>query len=413
MVKAIDKENGVICIQHKNQGDDLSGDLALGVSKIHAIFHIDDVFNTSGEKFRANPDTNALTLVGAFVDLTARCLINESLSVASLYHDAASQSLLAQTSASPVICPLLQAVCVYLKTSSTAAPVTLFSPRPTKLRTRPENVDINETSTSFYLSYLLPLHLDSKALNFFSVTNQAKLQREVNNGFAMAHFNSSKRNKNSDKMEQQKFLDDLDELDTFNARNLIYGKYEPISNNPLYNMNLPQVLNQVIVKIQLLYQQGLDAKDGLVRFEVAVANGPRIIQYAFFDISCYKFSLKSENRQKDLANVIPVYDASLNLKANLVLANRSSQVPYVCTAIWNSNSWYKEPDAAQFPSGNISMDKLFMEKYDRIVSSIVSSHQQSTAAAMMAAAVLPSPIPASSSMTSSPVLRWADMELIR
>ena len=98
------------------------------------------------------------------------------------------------------MCPLFQAVCVYIKSTPTSAPVTLFSPRPTRLRSVPESVHHDETSTSFYLSYLLPIQLDVKALYFFSATNTAKMQKEVNNGLAMANFKTTKRDQHGDKV---------------------------------------------------------------------------------------------------------------------------------------------------------------------------------------------------------------------
>ena len=51
VVKAVDNDNGVIMVTHKH-GADMSGDLGLGVSKLYAIFHLDDVYNDSGAKLR-------------------------------------------------------------------------------------------------------------------------------------------------------------------------------------------------------------------------------------------------------------------------------------------------------------------------------------------------------------------------
>ena len=162
IVKMVDSDNGVISVQHREAGTDLSGDLGLGVTNMFVMFNIEDVFGVTGDRYRTGPDTNVPSILGQPVDLTARCIVSEGASIASVYHTAASQSMLAMTSASPVSCPILQAVCVYLKTCDTSAPVTLFSPRPTRLRSVPESVDIAETSTSFYLSYLLSAQLDVK-----------------------------------------------------------------------------------------------------------------------------------------------------------------------------------------------------------------------------------------------------------
>ena len=154
----------------------------------------------------------------------------------------------------------------------------------------------------------------------------------------------------------------------------------------------------------MLYQQGFDVKEGLVRFEVgSLTGGPPVAHYAFFDMSCYKFALKTETRHKDLASVIPVCGHQV-LRAHIVLANRSSPVAYVCTALWNSNIWNRDPDS---PGPNPPMDPLFMEKYENIVGKIVSS----SGASLLS--VLPSPIPASTATPAPVSLQWASDELIK
>ena len=156
--------------------------------------------------------------------------------------------------------------------------MTLFSPRPTRLRfaclslvnmlytlislvrSVPESVDIGETSTSFYFSHLLSAQLDVKALNFFSATNTARLQREVNNGLAMAHFKSTRctglllvntvitrfslvrKDQNCDRAEQQKLVDQMAILDTCKAKNLVYGSFHPLQNPPMFSVSYPPSL---------------------------------------------------------------------------------------------------------------------------------------------------------------------------
>ena len=41
IVKMVDSENGVISVQHKEAGADMSGDLGLGVTNIFVIFNIE------------------------------------------------------------------------------------------------------------------------------------------------------------------------------------------------------------------------------------------------------------------------------------------------------------------------------------------------------------------------------------
>ena len=77
-----------------------------------------------------------------------------------------------------VVCPVLQAICVYIKSSDSAAPVTLFSPRPTQLRKLPESFHREDPTTNFYLSYLLPVQLEGEILQGSGELPRSK-RREV------------------------------------------------------------------------------------------------------------------------------------------------------------------------------------------------------------------------------------------
>jgi len=405
VVKVVDLENGVICISHR-KGLDMSGDLKLGVTKMFAIFHIEDVYSMSGGKYRSTPEHCVAQLLPGYVDLTARSIASEGgQTMAAVFHTAASQILLSQM-ISNVACPVLQAVTVFIKPDPSAEPNISSSPRPTYLRAFPESFHCDEPSTSFYLSYLLQLQLDVKALNFFSATNQARLQKEINNGLAMAHFNTMKKNNSIDKVEQQKLVEEMVVLDHCNSRQLTYGSYQPLQTSPFLS-NLPQYLPSVRVKVQLLYQQGFWIREGVVKFQLPNQS----LQYAFFDMSCYKFSLRQELRVRDLAAVCPVY-AEVDLKAHLLLANKLSPIPYVCTAVWNTANWKRDPDTISM------MDPLFIQKYERIAA-IISSEASSSSApdptTSIPHSILPSPIPAHSTSLhpAPPSLSWATEELLR
>ena len=90
IVKMVDQENGVICIQHK-MGLNMTDDRELEVTKIYCIFHLDDVFSVMGDKYRTGPDTNSIApLLNTSVDLTARYIVPDGgHSIASMYHKAA------------------------------------------------------------------------------------------------------------------------------------------------------------------------------------------------------------------------------------------------------------------------------------------------------------------------------------
>ena len=198
-------------------------------------------------------------------------------------------------------------------------------------------------------------------------------------------------------------------LDHCNSRQLTYGSYKPLPTPP-FIPSLPQYLPSVRVRVQLLYQQGFWIREGVVKFELPTHIGHKILNYAFFDMSCYKFSLRQELRVRDLAAVCPVY-AEVELKAHLLLANKLSPIPYVCTAIWNTATWKRDPDTIS------KMDPLFIQKYERIAA-IISSEATSGQSTFLPPSILPSPIPAHSMPSYTPQavppsLCWATEELLR
>ena len=81
--KIVDQENGVICVTHKD-GLDMSGELRLGVTKIFAIFHIEDVYTITGDKYRVGPDQTIFSLAKQPVDLTARCIVRKAVNIAEI-----------------------------------------------------------------------------------------------------------------------------------------------------------------------------------------------------------------------------------------------------------------------------------------------------------------------------------------
>ena len=81
--KIVDQENGVICISHKD-GLDMSGELKLGVTKMFAIFHIEDVYSVTGDRYKTGPDQTIFSLSQQPVDLTARCIVRNDANIAKL-----------------------------------------------------------------------------------------------------------------------------------------------------------------------------------------------------------------------------------------------------------------------------------------------------------------------------------------
>merc|ERR1719447_2388861 len=423
VVKVIDQENGVIQITSKQlRAADMSGDLRLGVTKIFAIFHIEDVYCFTGELFRCGSlprgDTTSAggsamlsSLREKSVDLIARSIVSDAnCSRAGLFQIAASQILLSQMY-DHVSCPILQAISVFLKPNSESQPNVSRAPRPTYLRSMPESLHCQEPATAFHLSYLLQCKLDSKALSFFTSTNQSRMQKEVNNGLAMAHFNQQRKNTRSDRSEQQKMVDELVAIDTCNSRRLTYGSWVAPPRPPVMPL-FPPALPSTRDTLQLLYQQGFDTKEGVLRLELPTPSGHKVITFAFFDLSCYKFQLKAEVRNKDLASLLPLHSPP-PLLAHLLLADRDSPIPYVATALWNPILWARELDTSA------SVDPLFLQKYQRLVAqitavtapptqSIISSSQPTL---LPTTSGLPVPIPATVKAPATPV--WATQELLK
>ena len=422
VVKVIDLENGVVQINSRQAGADMSGDLGLGVTKIFAMFHIEDVYCFTGELFRSgtfprgdigSSGGSALlsSLKGKSVDLTARSIVSDaSCSFAGLFQIAASQILLSQMY-EHVSCPILQAISVFLKPDPDAQPNLSRAPRATYLRSMPESLHKEEPATAFHLNYLLQCKLDSKALSFFTSTNQTRMQKEVNNGLAMAHFNQQRKNTSSDRSEQQKMVEELVTIDTCNSRRFTYGTWLAPPRPPVMPL-FPPALPSTRVTLQLLYQQGFDTKEGVLRLELPTPSGHKVITFAFFDLSCYKFQLKAEVRTRDLASLLPLHSPP-PLLAHLLLADRDSPIPYVVTALWNPTLWARELDTSA------SVDPLFLQKYQRLVAqitavtapptqSIISSSQPTL---LPTTSGLPVPIPATVKAPATPV--WATQELLK
>ena len=395
VVKAVDGEHGVVQLSTSAPGGDLSGALGLGVTKMFAIFHVDDVYSASGEPYRRGPADTATALRGAAVDLRARSIVSDAAtSLSGLFHTAASQILLSQMY-EHVCCPVLQAVAVFVKPEAGGPAVTSRAARPTLLRALPESFNGGQ-GTAYHLSFLLQARLDSKALSFFSATNQARLQKEINNGLAMAHFNQQRKNTSSDRAEQQKLVEEMAAADSCGSRRLVYGSWTSPPAPPCMPA-LPPALPCTRVAVHLLHQQGLDTREGLLRLDLPTPSGHKVATFAFFDLSCYKFHLKSEVRVRDLAALLPAH-ARVPLVAHLLLVDREAPVPYVATVVWRPDLWPRDLDTVP------TLDPLFLQKYRRVTASI-------TAPPLLALPAPAAPLPSGRAPALTRV--WAKQEVLR
>jgi hypothetical protein len=239
----------------------MSGDPKMKITKLYAIFHIEDVYTLQGDKFRKSPSEFMLQLKEQPVDLTARSIVGEGVRQGVLL--AATQlnlSLMNPNMAGPV----LQAVTVFLKASPRADPNTRSAPKPTYLRAFPDSFHFNEPATAFFLNCFLQIKLDLKAQNFFEATTKARLQKEIINGLPMAYFSQTKKSLSCDKQEQLKLQKDVSEsLDINRSYRLVYGSYVSLPTPPI-RPHYPPALQSVPCTVRVLYQEGFHAKDGKI-----------------------------------------------------------------------------------------------------------------------------------------------------
>ena len=150
----------------------------------------------------------------------------------------------------------------------------------------------------------------------------------------------------------------------------------------------------------------------MLRLELPTPSGHKVITFAFFDLSCYKFQLKAEVRTRDLASLLPLHSPP-PLLAHLLLADRDSPIPYVVTALWNPTHWARELDTSA------SVDPLFLQKYRRLVAQITAVAAPPTQSIIPSSSQpnlfptsgLPAPIPATVKPIATPV--WATQELLK
>ena len=296
----------------------MSGDPKLKITKLFAIFHIEDVYTLQGDRFRRSPSEFMLQLKDQPVDLMARSIVGEGVRAGVLL--AASQLNLSLMN--PIMAgPVLQAVAVFLKASPRADPNIRSAPKPTYLRAFPDSFHYGDPATAFFLNCFLQIKLDLKAQNFIESTTKARLQKEIINGLPMAYFSQTKKSLSCDKQEQLKLLKDVtDSLDINRSYRLVYGSYMSLPTPPI-RPHYPPMLQSVPCSVRVLYQEGFHAKDGVVMCEIPLETGHHIAAYAYFNISNYKFSLQKELRTKDLSETIPWYSTPA-LKAHIVLIRK-------------------------------------------------------------------------------------------
>ncbi len=217
VVASLDDQFGIIKISSVTR----DRELAPGVSFIYAMFHIEDVFDMAGVPAILNPNIAMNKLMNCHVNLTARSICKESepKNIFSV------QRKLLQEDRGAI--PLLQAVVVCLKVSSSASVNTSTIPKPSVIRANPQS--FGDLGCQHYLTPLLFARLDVKLKAFLSIPNKMELP-----------YKSILKSVTYGKSQEKSMVQDLAQLDTNNSWQFIYGR--PPELGPPCDIDLPRIL---------------------------------------------------------------------------------------------------------------------------------------------------------------------------
>ena len=192
-----------------------------GVSFIYAMFHIEDVYDMAGVPAILNPNIAMNKLMNCQVNLTARSICKESepKNIFSV------QRKLLQEDRGAI--PLLQAIVVCLKVSSSASVNTTTIPKPSVIRDAPQS--FGDLGCQHYLNPLLFARLDVKLKAFLSIPNKMELP-----------YKSILKSVTYGKSQEKSMVQDLGHLDTNNSAQFIYGR--PPELGPPCDRDLPRIL---------------------------------------------------------------------------------------------------------------------------------------------------------------------------
>ena len=218
IVASLDDQFGIIKISSTRDRE-----LAPDVAIIYALFHIEDVYDMAGVPALLNPNIKMSKLIHCHVNLTARSICKESepKNIFSV------QRRLLREDRGAV--PLLQAVVVCLKVSSSSSVNTSSIPKPSTIRDSPRS--FGDLSSQHYLNPILFAKLDMKLKAFLNIPNKMELP-----------YKSILKSVTYGKTQERSMVQDLKQLDTNNSSQFVYGQPPELGPGPPSDLSLPRIL---------------------------------------------------------------------------------------------------------------------------------------------------------------------------
>ena len=345
IVAGIDLEFGIIQISNV---DGMEFNIGPGVKFLYAMFHIEDVWDSSGIK---NPTVNMPMLMNNFVDLTARPICSESSPDKVLE---LQRKLVEEKRAFGEI-PLLQAVVVCVKKFPYDEVDVSRISQPTVLSVGPGSFGLD--ITEFYLNATVGHRLDLKLQRYLNIPNNLQFLYE-------------RVMKKIDLRDDKMMMDHLRKIDSDQGGSWSHGSLARVQRLPIYltlprNVAAIQSCSNQLVRPVLLHSRHFKTDCGVV--ELVVNNGGQPLKtFAFFEMSQY-VSFKPVNYfVTDLTNIIQM-PAKETFHAHMELAFPDCPVPYVVLAIWNEDSRKMFGAAVPQPALEVPARKYFESCKETVV----------------------------------------------
>ena len=352
VVAAVNDDFGIIKISPKR-----GGELTTGVRSLLVMFHIEDVFDSSGLPAVQSSTVTMSAVLDSFVDVSARpiCYDCEPESILDLQQRLSSRDAAAETfqDRSGKI-PLLQAIFVCVKNNPEASSVMTHVPKPTPFRNHPGNFSMG--TTQFYFNPLLKLRLNIKLVHYFAAVGAQPPYKTKLKEFPT-------------ESDEVKIIEETKKLDVNNVQRFLYGEFpnqvEPLAQD--ITATLPKIIDRVPVRPVFLHRSKLKSECGIIQVELLPGRsnklrGP-VTVLGFCHLSRYRFFMKKDCFADDLANILPVHSEE-NYFANIELSFPGSAVPYLVLDIWNEN--LRQDLGAHSPvSDSVQGNKEFIEECAR------------------------------------------------
>ena len=217
IVASLDDQFGIIKISSLTRDRELDP----GVTFMYALFHIEDVYDMAGVPAFLNPTISMGKLMNVHVNLTARSICKQS-DPKNIF--SVQRKLLKEDRGAV---PLLQAVVVCLKVSSSASVNTSTIPKPSVISDSPQS--FGDLGCQHYLNPLMFAKLDIKLKAFLNIPNKMDLP-----------YKSILKSVTYGKTQEKSMVKDLSQLDTNNSSQFMYGR--PPDLGPPSDLVLPRIL---------------------------------------------------------------------------------------------------------------------------------------------------------------------------